>query len=601
MNTLTFDPGNDANSTNLTAHSMVKGNAWTTPTGTWYIQTNSIQPNSWANGDLAISLGYSADIDVSAMFAPIYTAGSNTSYLNIVFRYQDVNNFWMVDCGGPTGETFTLYKCVGGSFTSVQTATPLNTTALPLWVASGTPYSLKVKAFGSTIVVEYNGVPIIRYFQASQFATATGIGFRVSKFGTPASRPFVRDLVVTVTDAVLLIPNSSDPVFPLNGHTDVTAPYCIFDYHTQQWLFQTSPNDSGIWSTRLYYGADSTDPNKIPTVWTEFVNSPILTPATMGQSIYATDGCGPFWIAGQYVALFLGDSGQAFIATSADLDGGGTWKPYHEFSSAAVAMNGFDVWAKPITVNGVYMLEAIAASFDSSGPTYGAYKMSRYTSLDGLVWTFDKVLFDNTIHPGMYGGIGAPACYEDMTQLSYSIWCDGDWVAADLGSNRSIFKCTTYDGGVTWSVVPTDFKNRTSPGWNQLQIFDSCPVPVGTTLNFFHCGANVAGVTGGAGMQIGYATLTIAPVTFDPPMCSVYLYVAEELSGVQATLTVISLPQNLNGKWIPNSTQTATSDINGKLAFAPVPQGCQVRIVCSALNIGENLIVPTQLTYELIS
>lgn len=593
MNTLLFDQGNDANGVNLTAHVPTKGNPWQAVTGTWYIQSNSIEPNSWNSGDLAVSLGYSADADITAMLTPIYSALSNSTNLDFVFRYQDVNNFWMVGCGGPTGETFTLYKCVAGSFTPVVTAPPLSSTTSPQFIASGSPVPLKIKVFSSTIVVLYNGVPIIQYFQATDFATATGVGLRVSKFGTPASRPSARNIVVVPTNATLLIPNPSDPIFPLNGHTDVTAPYCLFDYHTNQWLFQTSPNDSGVWSTRLYYGADSTNPGVIPTAWTEFANSPILTPSTMGQSVYAADGCGPFWIGGQYVALFLGDSGQTFIATSPDLDGGGTWKPYGEFTAAAVAFNGFDAWAKLITVNGVPTLEAIAASEDANG-RYGSYNMSRYTSPDGLHWTFDRVLFNNTIHPAFAGGFGAPACYEDMTQPEFSVFCDGDWVFADLQSRRGPFKNTTYDGGQTWVTSPMDCKNRTSPAWCTVQSFDSCPVPVGSTLYYFHCGAPAAGVTGGAGMQIGVATMPITPISSDPPMCTIGFDLVGEVNGAQAALTIVGLPLNLAGKWTVGTFQSVQS-VNGMVTFAPVPQGCSIRLICQAAGLDFVTTVPSSL------
>jgi hypothetical protein len=91
------------------------------------------------------------------------------------------------------------------------------------------------------------------------------------------------------------------------------------------------------------------------------------------------------------------------------------------------------------------------------------------------------------------------------------------------------------------------------------------------------------------------------PIPSDPLLCTPYFYVADEVPNVNATIEIVALPTNLEGKWILNYTQTTFSDSNGKVTFAAVPQGCTVRVICAAIGYAENIVIPAQPSFDIVS
>jgi hypothetical protein len=118
-----------------------------------------LAPNSAAE-NVTVTEGW-ADADTTLyMVAPV------AALAGIVFRYQNTNNFWQwrYDAAG----TFNLFRKLAGAFT-----TPYTTGAIG---APAAPYTLGVRAVGSSIKVYINGVQQGAGITDASLSTATKVG-----------------------------------------------------------------------------------------------------------------------------------------------------------------------------------------------------------------------------------------------------------------------------------------------------------------------------------------------------------------------------------------------------------------------------------------
>lgn len=74
---------------------------------------------------------------------------------------------------------------------------------------------------------------------------------------------------------------------------------------------------------------------------------------------------------------------------------------------------------------------------------------------------------------------------------------------------------------------------------------------------------------------------------------------APVVEGIEATLSIVSLPSGDGSGFYPSYTSTKTANASGLVTFDGVPQGCNVRVVCRRANIDSTFTLPASSTYTL--
>lgn len=165
------DTFTDADATNLAAHvsEIPAVAAWTVRGGSFTIQGNKAQG---AAGAVSL-LGNQATVQTNShdgTWTGTYNQPNASTGGGPVFRYQDANNYWLVDLVTTTN-TVTLYEVSGGVLSGA-----LATASVTL--NTSTDYVVVVILAGSTITVKVAGVTYITYTTATDFQGATIHGMR---------------------------------------------------------------------------------------------------------------------------------------------------------------------------------------------------------------------------------------------------------------------------------------------------------------------------------------------------------------------------------------------------------------------------------------
>jgi|GEM_PF-6731693 len=174
-----LDTFHDTNGTGLTSHLMDVGPGgianelgWayfttggTTPT--YQIQSNQCEQTGGSGTVGAVVDSQHSDGTISVSWYSTQTSPANfLNGIGAVFRWSDANNYLLADMGSTEG--LTLYKCSGGSFTSLgsYSFTPvINTT-----------YTVKVVYSGTSITVYLNGTSVFSVTNSfNQTSTKCGI------------------------------------------------------------------------------------------------------------------------------------------------------------------------------------------------------------------------------------------------------------------------------------------------------------------------------------------------------------------------------------------------------------------------------------------
>lgn len=157
------------------------GWSWAVGSAGFDIVSNELQVGSTPGDNSQVNSGLSlAD---GLVQCDIKIAGATS--VGLVFRYQDPNNFYLVDVGfDGTGAIFFFYKRQGGSYVLIDSLSGGG----PAW-ATNTWATVKVEFEGSAVAVSFNGS------LADTFAdgTFTGAGLTGLRNGSGATGARVAD------------------------------------------------------------------------------------------------------------------------------------------------------------------------------------------------------------------------------------------------------------------------------------------------------------------------------------------------------------------------------------------------------------------------
>lgn len=176
MTTALSDTFTGTNGTNLTAHTMDVGPGWTNVQGTFQIQSNTCQSISATDGDSYVSDSGQADFTVSFDGTCFYTNTGNICTTDLLARWQDANNFWILQDFAANNSYF-LYARIGGSYSLRANNTHASS-------PSGVTHNVALTFNGSAIEAFFNGVSCLTYTD-SLYATQTKVGMRTSVNGSP--------------------------------------------------------------------------------------------------------------------------------------------------------------------------------------------------------------------------------------------------------------------------------------------------------------------------------------------------------------------------------------------------------------------------------
>lgn len=167
--------------TSLSSHTPEKGSVMTLDTGTWVISGNRANCNDNTSGRLChVNIGAS-DYTLSCKVRADDVANR---FGAIVFRFQNVNNFWMFQVQDGTAY---LYECNAGSFT-VRGSTAFTAT-------NNVENTLGVVLLGTSIICTIDGANTVSY-TSGFLSTEQSIGLRYSGFTPNPSTSTFFDLLV---------------------------------------------------------------------------------------------------------------------------------------------------------------------------------------------------------------------------------------------------------------------------------------------------------------------------------------------------------------------------------------------------------------------
>jgi hypothetical protein len=168
------------------------GGAWTAQNGTWGVTGGEGYCVSDVDGNILVgNIGlnlksYTFTVSIKGTIS----GASNQRRLNPIFKYIDSTNFWYVSF---SAGTLSLRKVDTDNFTTQS--------SISLTTLDDVYYKIKVVCSGSNIQVYVDGILRISYVMTSleiaKYGTATGVGFRYNKTGTPTFNARFDNLSVT--------------------------------------------------------------------------------------------------------------------------------------------------------------------------------------------------------------------------------------------------------------------------------------------------------------------------------------------------------------------------------------------------------------------
>lgn len=174
------DNFNGVNGTALTAHALDVGPAgWTAVVGTFFLQTNTAQPNSDADGDQTIVPGVQPNGFLFCTVYCHYPSAGNAERPGILFRWSDATHYWLVNCEFDSN-TVTLYKKNGAGPATVIDQQPCA-------FASDVAEDVRVYLSGNNIHVVVGSVVFLSTVDSFN-NTAANYGIRLEKVGIPGGK-----------------------------------------------------------------------------------------------------------------------------------------------------------------------------------------------------------------------------------------------------------------------------------------------------------------------------------------------------------------------------------------------------------------------------
>lgn len=194
MTTALSDTFTDTTGTNLPSHTMDVGPGWNVRQGTFHIVSNACTTITNADGDNAVCDSGQADAVISFDGTSVYVNTGNDSTADLIFRWQDDNNFWLLQNFSPNNSFF-LYERVGGSYNLRSSNSHASS-------PSGTSHAIKVSAIGTALEAFFDGTSCLTY-TSSSYQTKTTHGIRVSFNSVPGGAASWDNFLVTYTSSGL--------------------------------------------------------------------------------------------------------------------------------------------------------------------------------------------------------------------------------------------------------------------------------------------------------------------------------------------------------------------------------------------------------------
>ena len=168
-----------------TDSNTVLGPDWLTSQGTYGIQSNRAYNVTDTNGDMAYKMLSTANYKLSCTLYGQMSSATNFRIPAVMFNYIDKDNLMFVR---PRGGVLELYKIIAGAptlITSPAAPTP-----------DSTELQIIVEVRGNAIKIIFNGVTLNYTNIDSLFTSATGIGFRIAKGGSPTVNAYWDNLII---------------------------------------------------------------------------------------------------------------------------------------------------------------------------------------------------------------------------------------------------------------------------------------------------------------------------------------------------------------------------------------------------------------------
>lgn len=496
-----FDDFRGINSLAVSLHTprFTVGNAWTqVASDAFYLQSSTLQPNRYTDGDLAIIDCGLSDFSLSSKVTP-YDSGDNSGFPALVFRYIDNNNFWYAQPDANTGE-FDVYSVIAGSHVRQLTYS--------VTVTSGVEYLLRIDCKGNNITLYVNGIEIVTCVNTFN-NTATKVGVRVGIGGTPAVRVTWRDFKVVPFYELsfnwpLFTEYASNPIVSLGASgayddTDCNAPAVEYDSANSRWvLCYSAYSGSGTQKAALAYSTS------LPGTWTKEAGNPVFDSEAIP---YGEDGGLAFFKGKFYHSFEIGGFNSVGIATSTDLI---NWTNLGAVLPGDVAgwdLTSCDGSSLRVSQDG----NTLQLWYQGANATY-SNGIGYVTSTNGTTWTIPahgQFIITNAT-PYLLTQLHEPHVYVPTGKEGTECLLTFDAPGRIDGDARILSQYLSVDGMTTWHQRYNALSGSGS-GWNEIQVFDAHIIVNNEIMYMFHAGADTPGATININSEIGVAT---APFPF---------------------------------------------------------------------------------------
>lgn len=491
----------DTNNVSIASHTpnTQYSGGWTqTVSNAFYIQSNTLQPDRYSDGDLAIIESGLSDLTISATVVPFSTSG-NRGYPGLVFRYLDASNFWYV-FPDSDNSLIQVYSVENGSHKQRIRYSFIN--------ASGTSIDIKITCKGTNIILFVNGIEIVTYVSSFN-QTATKVGVRCGKSGSPASKPSWDSLIVQPYQGInlnwpLFTEYASGPIVALGAggtwdSTDINNPTVFYDTANSRWTLSYSGYKTGTGNVQamgLSYASSLLGP------WTKEAGNPVFT----GGGSYGQNG--GIVKKGTTYYYYYGSNGasQISLATSTDLinwvdQGTVLTGTAGKWDSSGI----FDAFAR-LRDDGA-TIELWYAGGNATGRAIGYA-----TSTNGTTFTkYDKPVLLPKPFDGSLFTLGEPTVWIPPNKERSQMLASYDAALASSPNSRFIAQAITIDAGTSWHWR-TGALELQSYSWENAQVFDNFVMTDSNIMYLFHSGAPNAGAALDLAIQIGVAS---APFPFN--------------------------------------------------------------------------------------
>lgn len=472
--------------------------SWQAGSAAFEIQSNHLEPPSgFTDGAYQTIDVHASDFTYYATLTAYGTTTANKTMPGLIFRFEDANNFWLLQTDPVAGNTI-LYEKTSGVFNARAT--------IPAAVASGTAAPVTVTAVGDKITAQLGGQTPVQY-TSSAHQTATLIGVRAGRdVGTPLGQPRFDDL--TVFPAFARSGSSALVSVGAGGSwesNDVAASGVAYDAQNARWVMLYSGFSGSTWKTGL-----ATSTNLL--TWTKYGSNPVLSPVA-GEGYIAASTSRPIYKNGLWYIVYQGAPGQT---------AGG---PQQQWRLYAASSPDLLTWTR---LNGGAPILPLGtgSAFDKDGQHdpdlrlrsdgyfelfFSGRNSSNFTAGHSL--SLNMTTWSATTQLTIQGAFGTGNDIGNITVLGddpvkYSLF----FTHLDGSSNRYINRSDTVDGGANFTYYDGVLYKGAAATWESAQVFDPDVLAIGNTLYLFYSAGTLSGGTENLNAGIGLATLPIPTV-----------------------------------------------------------------------------------------